>query len=286
MKLSTATPLLLLLAPRVESASETQPHYHRGVLKPYTLGPPDILLSAGDERQLRTGKAVTQALASEDETRRLVMVQDINAPHQIVMSRIMDFEKYDQMVSGVDACTNYCSYEEAAKKTLMGVVEQPVTQTVKSTYQSARPPASRPPAARESPASLSARRSASRCQLLALEGASHGTAVDAAPPFERGSPGSALLSAHRSPRASLEVQVLREAHLRSRAALHGLLPRLRPAVGPRRLGGLLVRAARGDAQHVPRLLLVRVQAARLGAGAGAQPTAEGGAQEGDDVGER
>ena len=88
MKLSTATPLLLLLAPSVESASETQPHYHRGVLKPYALGPPDILLSSQDERQLRTGKAVTQALASEDETRRLVMVQDINAPHQIVMSRI------------------------------------------------------------------------------------------------------------------------------------------------------------------------------------------------------
>jgi len=121
---AAVAPFLLLLLPRdCEAASEAQPHFHKGVLKPYELGPPDILLSAQDERSLQQGRAVTQALVGDDETRRLIMVQDIRAPSQVVLSRIMDFEKYDQMVSSVDACVNYASHTEGK------------TQTIKSTYE-------------------------------------------------------------------------------------------------------------------------------------------------------
>lgn len=123
----TAMRFLLLIIGCVmqtaDAASESQPHWHRGVLKQYQIGPPDILLSAQDERQLRSGRPVMQALAAEDETRRLIMVQDIMAPSQIVLSRIMDFEKYDEMVSGVDTCVNYASFQDGK------------TQTVKSTYE-------------------------------------------------------------------------------------------------------------------------------------------------------
>lgn len=55
----------------------------------------------------------------------MIMVQDIKAPSQVVLSRIMDFEKYDEMVSNVDSCVNYASYHEGR------------TQTIKSAYESA-----------------------------------------------------------------------------------------------------------------------------------------------------
>jgi len=114
--------LALLVVGPVQGASEQQPHFHRGVLKPYALGPPDILLSAQDERNLRMGRAVSQALAAEDDTRRLIMVQDIQAPCDFVLSRIMDLDNYDRMVSGVDSCVRYASFDDGK------------TQTVKSTY--------------------------------------------------------------------------------------------------------------------------------------------------------
>jgi len=105
------------------AASESQPHFHRGVLKPYELRPPDILLSTQDERLLKSGRAVTHLLEGEGDARRMIMVQDIKAPSQVVLSRIMDFEKYDEMVSNVDSCVNYASYHEGR------------TQTIKSAYE-------------------------------------------------------------------------------------------------------------------------------------------------------
>jgi len=104
-------------------ASDDLPHYHQGVLKPYALGPPQILLSQRDEGKLRSGRAVMQAMAADDDTRRMIMVQDIKAPANVVLGRIMDFQNYDTMVSGVDSCVNYVSYTEAG------------VQTVKSTYE-------------------------------------------------------------------------------------------------------------------------------------------------------
>jgi len=107
----------------VAAASDSEPHYHRGKLTRYELGPPTITLSASDEARLRTGKAVTQAVETDEAgARRMIMVQNIPAPSSVVMGRIMDFEKYDKMVDGVDSCVNYVSRQEGK------------TRTVKSTY--------------------------------------------------------------------------------------------------------------------------------------------------------
>ena len=65
-------------------ASESEPHYHDGKLIPYGIGPPAVLLSDADKAKLRSGKPVMQVLADEMGARRLVMVQDIAAPPQIV----------------------------------------------------------------------------------------------------------------------------------------------------------------------------------------------------------
>jgi len=107
----------------VAAASESEPHFHSGKLMQYEIGPPSVLLSTSDEAKLRSGKAIMQAVETDVAgSRRLLMVQDIPAPSNIVMSRIMDFEKYDQMVDGVDSCVNYVSTQEAGR------------QVIKSTY--------------------------------------------------------------------------------------------------------------------------------------------------------
>jgi len=92
------------------ASSESQPHYHQGKLTKYKLEPPSLLLSASDEKKLRSGKAIMQAMETADlGSRRMLMVQDIPAPASVVMGRVMDLEQYPRMVSGVVACANYDS---------------------------------------------------------------------------------------------------------------------------------------------------------------------------------
>jgi len=106
------------------AASESQSHYHRGVLSKYEIGPPAVLLSGSDESRLRSGRAVLQTVTAEDGlSRRLIMVQDIKAPPHVVLGRIMDLKKYPTMVSGVDVCEPYSSADKGG------------LQTVKSTYE-------------------------------------------------------------------------------------------------------------------------------------------------------
>jgi hypothetical protein len=115
----------LLIVSSARAASESESHYHSGKLTPYDIGPPSLLLSAKDEAQLRSGKAVMQAVVADDaQSRRLIMVQDIATPASVVMDRIMDVDHYDRMVSGVDACVTYANNDGGAS----GV------RTVKSTY--------------------------------------------------------------------------------------------------------------------------------------------------------
>ena len=68
------------------AAVEECAHYHEGVLMPYEMGPPSVLLSQQDEERLRSGRPVMQAVEGADsQTRRLLMVQDIPAPHNVVL---------------------------------------------------------------------------------------------------------------------------------------------------------------------------------------------------------
>ena len=68
------------------SAAEDMPHYHNGKLTRYDIGPPSVLLSHSDENRLRSGKPVMQSLETGVAgARRLLMVQDIPAPANVVM---------------------------------------------------------------------------------------------------------------------------------------------------------------------------------------------------------
>lgn len=108
----------------VRGASESQAHMHTGRLARYEIGPPTLVLSSEEEDKLNAGKAVMKSLPSAGGASRLVMVQDIQAPANIVLGRIVDFDAYDRMVSGVDSCVTYCSSTEGSG-----------LQTTKATYQ-------------------------------------------------------------------------------------------------------------------------------------------------------
>ncbi len=112
-------PLLSL----VLGASSDAPHFHKGKLEQYHLGPPSVLLSPADVRRLRQGKPVMHTLESNVAgARRMIMVQDIPAPNAVVMDRIMDLEQYGAMVDNVQQVANY---ETSTHKAV---------RTIKSTY--------------------------------------------------------------------------------------------------------------------------------------------------------
>ncbi len=53
----------LSLVPTAAPATPDQPHYHRGKLSPYEIGPPSILLSRHDEERLAAGETLMQVLS-------------------------------------------------------------------------------------------------------------------------------------------------------------------------------------------------------------------------------
>ena len=100
---------LLIFAVAVAAASDPNlPHYHRGKLSQYEIGPPSIRLSADDEDKLRRGETLQQAMVQEDGiARRLLMVKDIPAPPDVVAGRIIDIDAYPRMVKGCDRTSSY-----------------------------------------------------------------------------------------------------------------------------------------------------------------------------------
>ena len=77
---------LASLAGLAAASSEELPHDHQGKLSKYELGPPKIFLSGDDLAQLREGRPVMQAAQQAGSSaRRMVMVQDIKTPHDVVM---------------------------------------------------------------------------------------------------------------------------------------------------------------------------------------------------------
>ena len=106
--------VLFSLLVGAHAASDSLPHFHTGKFSPYELGPPSVLLSSADEEKLASGEPVTQAFVNEDGgSRRLLMVKDIHAPADVIMGRILDFDRYSKMVKGCDSCVPYSLQEVA-----------------------------------------------------------------------------------------------------------------------------------------------------------------------------
>ena len=105
--------MLFLLASAL-AADDSVRHYHKGKLSKYELSPPSVMLSDGDEEQIRQGRAIMQVIIAPDgEERRLIMVRDVETPAWVVMDRILDFDAYPRMINGCDALSPYADVQRA-----------------------------------------------------------------------------------------------------------------------------------------------------------------------------
>lgn len=96
----------LFTAAFCKGGSFDEPHPHQGTVTPYEPNAPDFKLNDKAVNMLKAGKMYKTQI-SEGGKGRGVVVVDINAPTAAVWSRILDFEHYKQMVTGVTYSSNY-----------------------------------------------------------------------------------------------------------------------------------------------------------------------------------
>ncbi|GMI21256.1 hypothetical protein TrRE_jg5873, partial [Triparma retinervis] len=75
-------------------------------LTPFKAGKPDVKLDAKAEALLSSGSPYKTQIKSGSRGRGLV-VQDVAAPHDVVWSRILDFDHYTSMVPRTVLSENY-----------------------------------------------------------------------------------------------------------------------------------------------------------------------------------
>mmetsp|Transcript_19116 Transcript_19116/g.35503 ORF Transcript_19116/g.35503 Transcript_19116/m.35503 type:complete len:306 (+) Transcript_19116:62-979(+) len=89
-----------------ESASASNPHPHRGKVQPFKAGDPKVKLNAKAESLLASGKPYQTQIKNGNKGRGLV-VQDINAPSDVVWGRILDLDNYSKFVPRTTISENY-----------------------------------------------------------------------------------------------------------------------------------------------------------------------------------
>ncbi len=97
---------LVFVSALSNAANFDEPHQHKGVLDPYEARALQLNLSQDQLNSLRSGNSIMIQMA-EGQTKRGVMIQDVNAPPSVVMGRILDFGSYTRMVPKVTECRNY-----------------------------------------------------------------------------------------------------------------------------------------------------------------------------------
>lgn len=88
------------------ASSFTDPHDHTGIVAPFTPGDPKIPLDKKALAVLGTGKPYQTQIQSATGGRGLV-VQDVDAPTDIVWGRILDYDNYSKMVPKTIESKNY-----------------------------------------------------------------------------------------------------------------------------------------------------------------------------------
>lgn len=96
----------LLSASFCEGSNFNRPHHHQGVVTPYEPKAPDMKLNNEALNLLKKGKTY-KSQTSEGGSGRGIVVVDILAPTATVWSRILDFDNYNKMVTGVVQSSNY-----------------------------------------------------------------------------------------------------------------------------------------------------------------------------------
>lgn len=117
---------MIILGAAVASADDIRtPHYHSGVFRRYTPGPPKsagLKLSAAEEQRMEQsakpeGKVFQLPVTSSSPkgTMRCSSVQDVRAPPNIVWKVLLDFQNYPKFIGGITNCAEY-----AKRRTMTG----------------------------------------------------------------------------------------------------------------------------------------------------------------------
>jgi hypothetical protein len=89
--------LFLLLLSQHVSLSSAEAHPHTGKVTPFKAGDPGVKLNGGALKTLSSGKPYSTQIQSASGGRGIV-VQDVQAPVDVVWGKILDFNRYDKMV--------------------------------------------------------------------------------------------------------------------------------------------------------------------------------------------
>jgi hypothetical protein len=80
------------------ATQSTSRHPHSGHIEPFRLDPPQLSpLTITDQQALARGEPVCAKWRLE-QCERFVIVQDVDAPPDVVMSKILDYDNYKHMV--------------------------------------------------------------------------------------------------------------------------------------------------------------------------------------------
>jgi len=90
----------------VKASSFTEPHDHQGLVTPFSPGDPKIALDKKSLAILASGKPYQTQIQSGTGGRGLV-VQDVDAPTDVVWGRILDYDNYAKMVPKTVESKNY-----------------------------------------------------------------------------------------------------------------------------------------------------------------------------------
>jgi hypothetical protein len=89
--------LFLLLLSQHVSFSSAEVHPHSGKVTPFKAGDPGVKLNGSALKTLSSGKPYSTQIQSASGGRGIV-VQDVQAPVDVVWGKILDFNRYDKMV--------------------------------------------------------------------------------------------------------------------------------------------------------------------------------------------
>jgi len=90
----------------VDASSFTEPHDHTGVVTPFQPGDPKITLDKKALSILASGRPYQTQIQSGTGGRGLV-VQDVDAPTDVVWGRILDYDNYTKMAPKTSESKNY-----------------------------------------------------------------------------------------------------------------------------------------------------------------------------------
>lgn len=99
--------VLFLIFALVDGASKLKPHPHKGVLTPYDGKHMAYSIDADQLAKLNAGQPVVIIRKGEGQSGRGIVIQDVQAPPSICMSKITDLPNYHKMVPKVKSIEIY-----------------------------------------------------------------------------------------------------------------------------------------------------------------------------------